>query len=405
MGIKTGAATGTKQPSAHGQPAMTTAELEWIGFAVAVVLLAGWLVRRAVLDAAPKQNGAIDPAQRRRIDLIASYAIAAFIVVAVEIVVVVYAIYPDNFAAADLNPRDIVANYGFVIGIGLLVGATELISRYRDEPFAPLISTPGAFYILINGGASALAYYILLMFAPHMGEPQRVLTAGIAAMTFFRSALFNVRFPGTTADIPVGPNLVLLILLKALDRTYDRSRATPRSALAKKIVGQLSFDQIKNALPALCFDLMQNLSNEETSAITTQVNSLSQSQNMTDQSKSLSLGLALLNLVGEHTLQAAVDALGSSAKGFRKIDDNLNKALALAKPEDVLSTLQDICTALYLSDPGNDPAKALAAIAVQPGISTDSQVVLLAYRLMNHYGYELVFAAARLVRPGSAARS
>src|SRR5688500_14877995 len=67
------------------------------------------------------------------------------------------------FVAYDLGVRKpppdwgaawIVANFGFAVQIGLLVGATELISRYRDEPFAPLLSVAGIFYILFNGAAS-----------------------------------------------------------------------------------------------------------------------------------------------------------------------------------------------------------------------------------------------------------
>ena len=369
---------------------------------VAVVVAIGLLIRYFSIGATKATNGNVPLSrlQRSKIDRITSYAISAFALLAVEAVFAVYAAVRDGISpTGDLSDQAIVANYGFAVGIGLSVGATELISRYRDEPFAPLISTPGTLYVLVNGGASALAYYLLFLLAPKMDEPLRVLTAGIAAMTFFRSALFNVRLPGSTNDVPVGPNLVLLVLLKALDRTYDRSRAAPRSEVAKDIVGQLSFDQIKNALPALCFDLMQNLSTEEVASINTQVTSLSQSQEMSDQSKSMSLGLALLNLVGERTLRAAVAALGSSMKGFRKIDDSLNKALALAKPEDVLATLQPTCEALYLSDPSNDRNMLLPRIDLQQDLPVDSQVILLSYRLMNYYGYELVFAAAKLVKP------
>ncbi len=297
---------------------------------------------------------------------------------------------------AGMTSPDALANFGFAILIGLLVGSTELISRYRDEPFAPLISVPGLFYILINGGASALAYYLLRLLAPQMHEPLRTFTAGIAAMTFFRSSLFTVRLAG--ADVPVGPNLVLLTVLKALDRAYDRTRAEPRSALIQSIMGNLAFDPIKNALPALCFDLMQNLSTDETTSINTQITQLSQSTAMSDRSKSLSLGLALLNLVGERTLRAAVETLGAGAQAFRQVDRDLVIRLAASPPEVVLDTLPGICRALYESSPRDGKAVAPPEFHPQPNLSTDSQVVLLAYQLVNFYGDQLVSVASNLVK-------
>ncbi|HEY1560202.1 MAG TPA: hypothetical protein VGF71_04850, partial [Caulobacteraceae bacterium] len=161
------------------------------------------------------------------------------------------------------------ANYGFVIEIGLLVGGTEMISRYRDDPFAPLVSAPGLFYILINGGAAALAYYLMGPLNVRLTEPIKTLVAGVGAMAFFRSGVFMARVGGT--DIPVGPNLVLQVVLQALDRTYDRQRAVPRSSSVTEIMRGVSFNQVKVSLPTLCFDLMQNVTAAETAAINSQV--------------------------------------------------------------------------------------------------------------------------------------
>jgi hypothetical protein len=219
-------------------------------------------------------------------------------------------------------------------------------------------------------------------------------------MTFFRSSLFTVRLAGN--DVPVGPNLVLLTVLKSLDRAYDRARAQPRSSVIKEIMGYVAFDQVKNALPALCFDLMQNLSPDEINSINTQVTQLSQSTAMSDRSKSLSLGLALLNLVGERTLRAAVATLGSSAQAFRQVDTALLTKLATAPPEVVLGTLPAICEALYQSS-RNRSDVGPPQFTEHPELSTDSQVVLLLYQLVNFYGDQLVAVAANLVKTGAVA--
>lgn len=318
-------------------------------------------------------------------------------VLLIQTVLVVYAVKATSAPPDWTSPR-LIANIGFAIEIGLLVGATEMIARYRDEPFAPLLSTPGALYILINGGASALAYYLLVLLDVDISEPLRTFAAGVAAMAFFRSALFNVRIGG--ADVPVGPNLILLTILKALDRAYDRERASPRSKIVRRIVGRLSFENIKNSLPALCFDLMQNLSSDETTAINTQVTQLSQSTAMDDQSKTLSLGLALLDLVGESTLQAAVNALGT----FREVDRNLLLKLAVVKPGVVLSTLPKVCATLYEATPHDDSQPAFVPAPLADDLSMDSQVVLLVYQLVNYYGAQLVGVAANLVEASALSR-
>jgi hypothetical protein len=289
----------------------------------------------------------------------------------------------------------IVANFGFAVLIGLMVGATELISRYRDQPFAPLLSVAGLFYILFNGAASALAYYLLVLLAPEMKEPLRTFAAGVAAMAFFRSALFNVRLGG--ADVPVGPNLILLTFLKALDRTYDRERAAPRSDTVKKIMGHLSFERIKEALPALCTDLMQNLSQDEINEMNRQVTKLSQSTTMDDRSKTLSLGLGLLNLIGEKTLQAAVNTLGSSAKAFREVDNDLLIELAIPEPQRVLEALPNICATLFAATPHEFPQPPIELPELRATLSPESRVRLLAYQLVGYYGDKLVRVAAQLV--------
>ncbi len=289
----------------------------------------------------------------------------------------------------------LVANFIFAVEIGLLVGATELIARYRDEPFAPLLSVPGVFYVLINGGASALAYYLLVLLEADIEEPLRTFTAGVAAMAFFRSALFNVRLGGQ--DVPVGPNLILLTLLRALDRTYDRERAAPRSKLLKRIVGHLKFERVKNSLPTLCTDLMQNLTQEETDDLNRQVTNLSQSTEMDDRSKMLSLGLALLDIVGEKTLKAAVDTLGT----FSRVDESLLLQLGAPEPEIVLDSLPTICATLFETAPHDPDQKAFDPPPLPPSLSLESKVVLLVYQLVNYYGVELVAVAANLVQ-GSA---
>lgn len=142
------------------------------------------------------------------------------------------------------------------------------------------------------------------------------LVAGLSAMALFRTSLFTVRV-GTT-DIGIGPAAFLQILLAAADRATDRARARPRAAAIKKIMEGISFDRAKEALPSLCFALMQGLTPEEQKAFGFQVAAL-QASGMDDLPKANSLGLNLLNLVGERVLQQAVEMLRGDIRAKPKL--------------------------------------------------------------------------------------
>jgi hypothetical protein len=286
----------------------------------------------------------------------------------------------------------LTVNYGFVIEIGLLVGATEMMSRYRDEPFAPLLSVPGIFYMLVNAGAAALAYYLMDLTKTPAAEPLRTFAAGIGAMAFLRSGFFTARYGST--DVAVGPNQILQVILQALDRTYDRQRAVPRSEAILEIMGGIAFDQVKEALPTLCFDLMQNVSDSEVAALNAQVRDLSASANISDDAKVLSLGLALINIVGEKTLRAAVDALGKNAQGFRRVSNQMLIDLAAIDPQTAATMLPRVCAELPGLRRRPDAQSEPPTFEVDlPGLTPESRAVLVLYKLAAHYGEQRVSAA------------
>lgn len=298
-----------------------------------------------------------------------------FVLALVQGLLVLHAVVFDPSTAAIA-----AANYGFAIEIGLLVGGTEMISRYRDDPFAPLVSTPGLFYVLINGGAAALAYYLMVPLKVDLPEPLKTLTAGFGAMAFFRSSVFTARVGKT--DIPVGPSLVLQVVLDALDRTYDRQRAVPRSNAVVEIMRSVPFDEVKEALPALSFSLMQNVTEKEVADIKQQVADLS-AASMPDETKILTLGLALINVVGEETLRAAVKALGNDAKGFRGVSPQLLMDLAAVDPGLVTTTLPKVCAELPPEIEGHAPPDFTTE---HPNLTEESGAVLMLYKLVAHYG-------------------
>jgi hypothetical protein len=213
--------------------------------------------------------------------------------------------------------------YVWVAIIGLLVGITELISRYRDNPSRALFNFPAFLYVLFNIVAAVLAMFLIrdvfhwnFNFEDLDANKTKikvigVLVSGLGAMAFFRSSLFVFRVGDK--DVPLGPGIVLQVLLDVTDRAVDRSRAQPRAEIVSKIMQDVDFLSAKAALPAYCFALMQNVTAEEQTNFGRQVSQLELST-MSSPIKGLTLGLALMNLVGDAVLRAAVESLGIQIK-------------------------------------------------------------------------------------------
>lgn len=241
-----------------------------------------------------------------------------------------------------------------VAAVGGIVGWTELAQRYRDRPTGPLRTWPGNTYILVNILASlgALALVRHLDLGTGIGLPlpvAQVLIAGAGAMAFFRSAFFTVRLRDT--DLPLGPAAILQVILNASDRAYDRERAAQRSQAVARIMHDVSFDRAKQALPAYCLQLMQNVSQEEADQLGEELADL-EAAAMGPRSKSYNLGLKLLNLVGEPTLETAVKALGAVILMPNEADQRLLDA-ARDFPPAAGSELLALCRFL---DPERDGA-------------------------------------------------
>ncbi|MBI1685986.1 hypothetical protein [Caulobacter hibisci] len=293
----------------------------------------------------------------------------------------------------------VAAHYGFAIWIGLAVGAMEMVSRYQDDPFAPLVSAPGLFYVTINGAASALAYYLTGPLNVTVAEPLKTFVAGFGAMAFFRSGLFTARIGKT--EIPAGPNLVLQVFLRALDRAYDRERSVPRAKFVRPIMRGLSFDAIKAALPSLCFNLMQNVSADEIAGVNAQVVDLAKAE-MSNEAKCLSLGLTLINIVGEKTLHSAIVALGGDIRSYVALSRETVMAFATIDPALAEKTLPDVCAQLAQTnhvraidgDQNLEPPDFKASV---PALPLESRALLMLYKLVAFYGEPSIKVAIRIL--------
>jgi hypothetical protein len=294
------------------------------------------------------------------------------------------------------------ARYALVALFGLLVGTTELVSRYRDRPTAPLRTLPGAIYIATNALASVAALWVLQRqgvaftfgeaLPPELGQ---VLLAGFGTMLFFRSALFTVRVGDT--DVSIGPAAVLQIIMTAADRACDRLRAGPRSDRVFRIMRGVSFERARQALPLHCFALMQNVSTAEQTQLLQNLDALA-AKSMTDEVKAYNLGLLMMNVVGEDVLERAVQVLGHLILG-PPTDDPPILAQASALTLDQCMALADICVALdplSRNQEGEKVRTELEAL-VQPIADPAVKTIAILTRLRTLFGATTVSRALVLL--------
>lgn len=195
---------------------------------------------------------------------------------------------------------------------GGIVGASELISRYKDEPGAAIRTWPALFYIAINSAASLGA--LGLIHANGWFGPSRwtqILMAGVSAMAFFRTSLFVVR--AGDRDVAIGPSGFLQIFLAAADRAVDRQRAAARSDAVARVMKGIDFDKASKALPPYCLALMQNVSPEDQQVLNRTLEGVA-NQGVEPDVKALLLGLELINVVGVDVLTTAVKSLGDQIR-------------------------------------------------------------------------------------------
>lgn len=205
-------------------------------------------------------------------------------------------------------------HYAAVFAFGTLVGVAELVARYRDAPLSAVTTGAAVVYILINAIAAGFALWLIEVngwtfggTAPAAVAAAQVLVAGFGAIAFFRSSLFTLRVGDS--DVQIGPSAFLNIILNAADRSVDRARAEARAKAVSEIMAEVSFAKAKDALTTYCLALMQNVPADEADRLGEAVKSLANAA-MSEDVKTLNLGLLLMTLVGEEVLRTAVENLG-----------------------------------------------------------------------------------------------
>ncbi len=207
-----------------------------------------------------------------------------------------------------------VLRYCLVSVIGAAVGAGEIATIFRDAPGRTLRTRPAIAYMIINAVAAFVAFALVQLFGWSFGVSEgnkerlawlQLLGAGFGAMAILRSSL--VTFKPGDQQASFGPGALLLSALSAVGRAVDRTRAEDRSAKVANLMSGVSFELATAPLPAYCFGLMQNLSEDDQRAFGNQILAIQKVAN--ERVQALLLGLALMNVVGIDVLEAAVNTL------------------------------------------------------------------------------------------------
>jgi hypothetical protein len=197
--------------------------------------------------------------------------------------------------------------------LGASVGASELVSRYRDEPLWALGNGAAGIYLTLNAGISAIAYGLLVKYSakllPGIGG-DRLLTsfvAGLGAMAILRSRFFVLRSE-KGEDIAVGPDAVLTAFLSTADRGVDRARAERRLDLVFRKAEEVTRPELVQDFAKISVAAFQNLTDKEKETLTQEIDRIYKS-NFPSDLKLQAISYGILTIFGERNFEQLINNL------------------------------------------------------------------------------------------------
>ncbi len=195
---------------------------------------------------------------------------------------------------------------------GILVGSAEIISRYRDEPLQACFSPFGLIYVVINGALSLVALLFVfkypLTFSVASDSLMAALAAGFGAAAVMRTKVAIIK--GTDdKDISIGPDFVIRILLRTVDKNVDRFRAERRQAIVVKNLPKIrELGSFQNASEYLLGSLLafQNLEEDLQQQLRAAFDDYDRKK-LPDDLKYLAMGFVFLTLVGESHFESVLE--------------------------------------------------------------------------------------------------
>lgn len=203
-------------------------------------------------------------------------------------------------------------HFFYVSLIGLFVGLSELINRYKsfDNIFMNIYSW---IYMLINVGASILVFYIIITYNINIGSITikpvgKILFAGLGAMAFLRSSFFTYKDTNDKV-IEIGPAAILTIFLRATERQFDQTLSKGNLDKLNKVMIGLNFISASKDLPLIILSLLRVLDDNEQKQLSDEILKLINDTSTTTDAKNIALGALLIKYTGFDLLKSAVNNL------------------------------------------------------------------------------------------------
>lgn len=210
--------------------------------------------------------------------------------------------------------------FGALAGLfGALVAASELVSRYRDEPLLAIMSLPASTYLALNFIISASVYALLSFYEaslmPVLGGDKLLtaVVAGFGAMAILRSKFFTFRTE-RGEDVAVGPDAVVAAFLSAADRGVDRSRAADRLNLVFEWASRIQDPKSSGEFMQVALGAFQNLSTDEKRELVSFFESTAKLP-YPDDLKLQAMSYYILGITGERNFSRVMRNLEDYARG------------------------------------------------------------------------------------------
>ncbi|HEY6242730.1 MAG TPA: hypothetical protein VIX17_02215 [Pyrinomonadaceae bacterium] len=197
---------------------------------------------------------------------------------------------------------------------GAIVGASEIMSRYRDEPFQAIFSPPGRVYMLLNGVISASAYLLLLKYRatvlPSLNKDNLMtsVVAGFGAMMFLRSKLFSFRTEGGEA-FSVGPDAVLSTLLNSVNRRVDRFLSYIRQEIVYDEAVTIQKPEEAPNFLAMYLTAYQNIPDDEKKVLAEDIQAVLNRSDLNATLKLMAISFGFMNIGGYRNFRALMALL------------------------------------------------------------------------------------------------
>lgn len=201
--------------------------------------------------------------------------------------------------------------------LGATVAASEIISRYRDEPMQALASSPASIYLLLNASISGLAYGLLTKYSatlvPSLADDplMRSVVAGFGAMAILRTKFFTLRTEGGE-EVAIGPDAAVSAFLSAADRGIDRLRAARRLELVGAEAEKTSRPEAGGDYLQISIAAFQNLSTEEKAEFAQIIDDM-KSAPYPPSLKLRAISYGLLGIAGERNFRQVMEGLRAYA--------------------------------------------------------------------------------------------